>query len=324
VKKRILITIMPLLLAVVMTFPIATIALAAPPSWTNDGSLNTARTFHTATLLPNGKVLVVGGGGNESLLKSAELYNPKGKGAWSTTGSMFMDRYDHTATLLSNGKVLVAGGYSGISGVLSSAELYDPTTGNWTYTGSMNTARLAHTMTLLQDGRVLVAGGADETSLLSSAEFYNPGSGLWSGAGSMSVPRVAHTATLLPLSGAVLFAGGISATGPDVDESSAEVWDPDFGWLPAGIMNAARHSHTATLLPNGKVLVTGGESGSSVLSAAELYDEVTNNWTNINSMTNPRMNHTAILLLNGRVLVAGGETHSDILSSSELYKPTKH
>ena len=102
---------------------------AAPFTFSNTGSLNTARTVHTATLLPNGKVLVAGGqgasGGN--FLSSAELYDPA-SGSWTTTGSLNTARADHTATLLPNGKVLVAGGYNG-GPELTSAELYDPASG---------------------------------------------------------------------------------------------------------------------------------------------------------------------------------------------------
>jgi hypothetical protein len=108
------------------------------------------------TLLPSGKVLVVGGQNAAGELASAELYDPN-KGTWSPTASMSQDRYWHTATLLPSGKVLVAGGY-GTGGTLNSAELYDPAKGTWSATGSLVTARLGHTATLLRSGKVLVVG----------------------------------------------------------------------------------------------------------------------------------------------------------------------
>src|SRR5437868_6761611 len=95
-------------------------------TWTATGNLATARANHTATLLPNGKVLVAGGAGT-----SAELYNPA-SGTWSPTGSLVTARGFHTATLLPNGKVLVAGGLG--DELLASAELYDPASGTWTPT----------------------------------------------------------------------------------------------------------------------------------------------------------------------------------------------
>ena len=114
-------------------------------------------TSTTATLLPNGQVLVAGGF-NGVDLASAELYDPA-TGLWTATGSMTSARDHHTATLLPNGQVLVAGGYSFDDFALASAELYDPATGLWTATGSMATARYWHTATLLPNGQVLVAGG---------------------------------------------------------------------------------------------------------------------------------------------------------------------
>src|SRR5439155_1366266 len=127
--------------------------------WRITGSMATAREFHTATLLPNGKVLVAGGGdGGGSTFASAELYDPA-TGIWTATGSIATARSAHTATLLPNGQVLVAGGTNYPIGTLASAELYDPATGIWTMTGSMATARAGHTATLLPNGQVLVAVG---------------------------------------------------------------------------------------------------------------------------------------------------------------------
>ena len=120
------------------------------------GRSGTARRVHTATLLPNGKVLVAGGQGTSGNLTSADLSDPAA-GTWSATRSLNTARFGHTATLLPNGKVLVAGGNN--SGALTSAELYDPASGMWSVTGSLNTARASHTATLLPNGKVLVAGG---------------------------------------------------------------------------------------------------------------------------------------------------------------------
>ena len=153
--------------------------VAAPGQWEFTGSLNTARSYHTATLLLDGKVLVVGGA-NTVALASAELYDPA-SGTWSFTGSLNTARYGHTATLLLDGKVLVVGGAVN-SVALASAEIYDPTTGTWAATADLTDARFGHTATLLSTGKVLVAGGGAER-LVGSTEVYDPATGTWSFAG---------------------------------------------------------------------------------------------------------------------------------------------
>jgi hypothetical protein len=142
----------------------------ATGSWSVTGNLNNAR-GGTATLLPNGKVLVAAGD-NNGTLRSAELYDPL-SGTWSLTGNLNTARESHTATLLPNGKVLVAAGYDGAFDALANAELYDPATGSWSVTGSLNAARFWHTATLLPNGEVLVAGGLDSGLYLTSAELYD-------------------------------------------------------------------------------------------------------------------------------------------------------
>src|SRR5689334_17614778 len=131
---------------------------ASPFAFSYTGSLSTARTAYTATLLQNGKVLVAGGQDAGGVLASAELYDPA-TGSWSATGSLHTGRKWHTATLLPNGKVLIAAGFDNNANFngLVSAELYDPTTGQWTLTGNLSGGRYSHTATLLSNGKVLVA-----------------------------------------------------------------------------------------------------------------------------------------------------------------------
>ena len=277
------------------------------------GSLATGRGFHTATMLPNGKVLVTGGAttGTSGSLSSAELFDPA-SGTWTATASLANKRIDHTATLLPNGKVLVAGGYNETSGGLTSSELYDPGTGAWTATGSMNTARYHHTATLLSNGKVLVAAGRTP-GLVPSAELYDPATGIWTPTGSLPGERESHTATLLS-SGKVLVAGGFNGT----DMMTAALYDPASGtWTATGNLTTPRNGHTATLLSSGKVLVAAGQSTQT----AELYDPASGTWTATGSPAAFRVNHTATLLPDGKVLIAGSN-YVNNRASAELYDPT--
>ena len=287
------------------------------PSWTATGSMSTARTLHTATLLPSGKVLVAGGVNSSGELASAELYDPA-TGLWTATGSLRTARKLHTATLLPDGRVLVAGGFNAGSFQLNSAELYYPALGVWDATGSLGTARDFHTATLLPSGKVLVAGGQDINGFpLGTAELYDPATGQWTAAGLLTGRRN-HTATVLS-SGKVLVTGGYN----DIISSylsSAELYDPTTGlWTPTAPMGTARYQHTATVLSSGKVLVAGGYNGS-YLSSAELYDPATGVWTATGSLSAARYFHTATLLPSGNVLVTGGNLISP-MSSAELYDP---
>jgi N-acetylneuraminic acid mutarotase len=202
-----------------MLFSLVVEALGASGTFAYTGSLNTARYNHTATLLPNGEVLVVGGlgvNGVSASLASAELYDPQ-KGKWTTTGSMSVGRTGLTATLLPNGLVLVAGGSDYYVNCYATAELYNPATGQWTLTGSMSQPRCLHSATLLSNGGVLVSGGVNSLydysrPTVSAAEIYNPNTGTWTPTGSLNSSR-ADAATSLLQNGKVLTAGGYNNTG---------------------------------------------------------------------------------------------------------------
>lgn len=286
-------------------------------SWTLTGAMLEGRYGHTATLLRDGTVLVVGGSGGNGLLASAELYDPIA-GTWTATGPMLDARVSHTATLLPDGRVLVAGTFYGGSGdptpiSLATTELFDPDTGTWTATASMPRARGMHTATLLRNGSVLVAGGTAGDF----GELYDATTETWTDAGQMVEGRGGHTATLLR-DGTVLVAGEF-----------AQLYDPtDNSWTPTGDLIEPGVDHTATLLSDGTVLVVGGyDTNADGLAAAQLYDPSSGSWIATAAMPEGRVYHSATLLQDGTVLVAGGgktiyaDSVDELLSSAELYHP---
>ena len=284
---------------------------------------------HTATLLPNGKVLLAGGfvnsvwdySGISGSYNGATLYD-SATGVFSGTGNLTTYRGDHSATLLANGKVLIAGGANqDPTGTgLASAELYDPSIGTFTQTGSMAVGRFLHTATQLQNGKVLIVGGAltSTSDPVATAEVYDPATGVFSMTGEMATAREQHTATLLA-DGRVLIVGGTTSmgTGDLHPTASVEVYDPSTeSFSITGSMAEARTFHTATLLPSGKVLVAGGGEENSTV---EVYDPATGSFSITGGMEIGRSGHTATLLPNGSVLVVGGGIFAG-LASAELYQ----
>ncbi|MBV9073851.1 MAG: hypothetical protein JOZ10_09485 [Acidobacteria bacterium] len=273
--------------------PTATAELYDPASSTfsNTGSMAVGRTCHTATLLPDGRVLITGGSANSGTgaststvtLASVEIYDP-GTGKFAVDGNMGSPREGHTATLLPSGDVLIIGGQNE-QGALATAELYHPASNSFTTIGKMATPRVGHTATLLPDGSVLITGGAATPALgvaqmvigstgQMSAEIYDPASGSFAPAGPMSTGRTGHTAVILS-DGTVLVAGGFkdwnSSTGYE-SYNTAEIYDPKSrSFTPTDPLNTGRFWHTATMLPDGSVLVAGGIGSDQPQASAEIF-----------------------------------------------------
>jgi hypothetical protein len=253
--------------------------------WTPIGNMNTPRTAHIAILITtgalSGMVLVAGGSdvcrGCEPIA-TAELYNPK-TGQWVSTGSMNLGRYwdNPSPVTLPGGSIMVVGGVTCCPyDWINEAEIYNPATQTWTTTGDKKT-KANETTVLLPGGQVLVAGGANgiqsSTTNVADAELFNSATGTWIATAKMSTDRSGNTLTLLA-NGQALVTGGLSGGwGVCNNLTSAELYDPVQGvWLRTGDMSVSRIYHTATILSNGQVLVTGGrDCDYNVYSSAELY-----------------------------------------------------
>jgi hypothetical protein len=302
----------------------------ATETWTTTGPMTHARNNFTPILLQSGKVLVAGGGGSNGCLSSAELYDPATE-TWTETGALSIGRFFHSTTLLKDGKVLVAGGQNAANADIVNSEVYNPDTETWTVAGALNIARQRHTGTLLTNGAVLVAGGSCVNGdYLSSAEVYDPVSMTWTLTGPMHTSPAFHTATLLT-NGQVLIAGGFNPDSSDCGYlASAELFDPvTRTWQLTSAMRARRCYFPATLLPNGKVLVAGGENywPPVELSSAEMYDPATGTWAAEGSMSISNSSFTATLLPSGKVLKAGGIKYNNAdwrswvaLDDAEIYE----
>ncbi len=282
-------------------------------AFTPTGAMTTERSWHTATLLNNGQVLIAGGVTNPfSATASAELYDPT-RGTFSPTGNMTAPRAAHTAILLPGGRVLIAGGSSSLGEnvpYLTTTEVYDPSTGTFTATSDMLHGHECGQAHVLNNGKVFLSGGSPVLSPhpppIPDAQLYDPTTGFFAAAGTYAtVPPnfslCAGRASTLLADGRVLIVW---------EDDLAEIYHPETGSFtqtgkplgPSYNLGLA----TATLLMNGKVLVAGGDDGSSNLKSTELFDVPTGSFTPGGSMSTGRDAGSATLLPNGTVLIAGG------------------
>jgi len=294
------------------------------------GKMSAARAEHSATLLSNGKIWVVGGTDGKGALASSELYDPATR-AFAPGPALTTARSGHTATRLESDLVLIAGGGT------ASVELYDPATGSVGPGPNLSVARTGHTATRLADGRVLFVGGTTDAS---SSELYDPVQNAVSPSGSPSaLLPIAHTATLLS-DGRVLVVGGCPAPPGScscdpifgcIGSKSAEVFDPKANGgkgaftLLVSETSIPRQAHAASLLPSGKVLLSGGGGAGNGAApktpsaTSELFDPSTNTFSAGPSSSAARARHAATVLPTGAVLLTGGALPELLDERTELF-----
>ncbi len=201
-------------------------------AWTRTGSMAVPRSYHTATRLEDGRVLVTGGSstsvGAGTVRASAEIFDP-GTGRWTTAAPMAAHRYVHEAVSLADGRVLVAGGWSSAtvrSKSLASAEIFDPRTKAWATVGAMSTGRAQFRMAALPDGRVVAVGGLGPSNdPLAGTDLFDPAAGSWSPTGAMADASWWPALVVLE-DGRALVAGGASDASGAAPLASAELYGP--------------------------------------------------------------------------------------------------
>ena len=272
------------------------------------------RSGHSATLLPDGTVLIAGGmRRNQDFYRSAEVFDPANN-QFHRVGDMAVARVGPVAVLLHSGKVLILGGWVGRE-TTDEVEEYDPATQKFAVAGKMTVKRARPSATLLRNGDVLIAGGADTDGAggVATAELYHSATRTFEPLPSMHDGRVAHTATLLN-DARVLIVGG---RGTKVN-AGAEIYDPQTKRFEStGNLSVERYKHTAALLPDGRVLVAGGSDSrdwDGTTNSAEIYDPRTGKFMATSPLSEARFKlpDEAAVLSSGLILVAGGGKHAEL------------
>jgi hypothetical protein len=314
------------------------VAGGSGPTGSGAGPLNTAELFdpatgtfsptgrmvigseaHVATLLADGRVLVLGALGSNSDL--AQMFDPD-TGSWTSAGTMLHSRFASTATLLQDGRVLVSGGMDSTS----TTELFDPSTSRFEAGPSMANPRYGHASVRLADGRVLIIGGTDGHPAMASVEVYDPATGRISTTGSLVTERVWSSAVLLS-DGRVLVAGGVLVNDAPL---SAELYDPNTGTFQQAAFATRMHIGVAHRLSDGRVLVTGDQpevfDPSATTPAVPVTPRPDGPFIATGDPIEDRVGHTATRLRDGRVLIIGGWSPDvwggpDQFASAEIYDP---
>ena len=283
--------------------------------------LLTSRYYHTATLIPGGRVVFIGGENSGGAISQVEQFDNAIPAMYSSS-VMLNGRSHHGMSMLMDGRVLHSGGEDG-DGTMAKSEIYDPATDLYTVTNPMTVSRAGHSSTLLNNGKVLIAGGGRKAPLtriifMNSAELFDPSNGTYTDIANMNHYRSGHTATLLA-NGNVLLAGGSDANG---SLAAAEIYNPVSNtFTVVGNMQLARQGHAAILLNDGTVMITGGYSTpGNYLASSEIFNPATNSFSSGPAMTAARAYHSMSSLAAGKLLVAGGY-NSNSISTAEVYHP---
>src|SRR5208282_1673253 len=282
------------------------------------GQMVTQRVFHTATLLPDGTVLIAGGEDNTGPIASTEIYSPA-EGKFRAGPSMLGPRFAHAATLLNDGTVIVTGGFNANKEVLNTTEIYDPAARKWSPAAPLGIPRYGHTASLLRSGKLLLAGGSNLDGVMSDSQIYNPISGIASPTVPLAQPRTRHVAATLG-DGRIVVIGGVNDRGMVTTD---EIFNPDNNsWAKGVDLQTGRYGLAAAMLRDHRLMIVGGEDVSGVLASAMIFDRELRTWSAAGDMKVARYSPAAIVLQDGSVIVTGGQNSLGAIQSSiERYTP---
>ena len=285
------------------------------------GPMSAARFDHAAVLLNSGRVLIVGGIERNGVIQpSAELFDPS-IGRFTLTGKPLAQHgWGVTATRLGNGKVLVAGGSTGCDSpcYTASAEVYNPDTGTFAPTGNMTVPRAEARAVLLETGEVLLVGGTatTERNPFLTAELYAPSKGTFTSIGATHLSNATQI-TLLKDGRALV-----------VGNSGADLYDPSTKRFTAtGAMTAPRSKFGGALLPDGRVLIAGGQAGGALgtrVASTQIYDPRTGRFIPGPELNEHRfkLSKAVVALKDGRVLIAGGAEEAEVYDpKADVFAP---
>lgn len=299
-------------------------------------------TGHTATALPGGDAVLIGGGARDA----AGLFQGEGNilrydrqlGSFSVLpNGLTTPRSAHTATLLSDGSILVVGGTDGLGNPTAAVERIDAATGATLATSTMDTARIFHTATLLPGNKVLVTGGTSNLDfsdplaalgdILQSTRVFDVGTNSWSNGPNLPQSRIGHRATALA-DGSVLVTGGLAVTfffGLPIPSFSndARRYNPvSNSFSGAGSFSNGRAFHAQARLDDGRVMLVGGADGDVLTQTfasradSRIYDPVANSWSNGPSITQARAYGELVVAPGRRPTLIGGLATVDVTTTT--------
>ena len=282
------------------------------------GRLGTLRAAHTATTLPDGRVLIAGGCTEDScegITATTELLDPV-TGTSTPGPNMLQPRVGQAAVSLWDGRVLMIGGFQP-GRETATTELFDPATNTFSAGPNLLEPLADPVAILLRDGSVLVAGGFSNHASVTTTELLDPGITAFRATGSLSTPRSSHGGALL-LDGRVIVIGGNTRGDSGTVLASAEIYDPTTGaWSATGDMSVRRHKLAVVALADGRVLALGGSNERDAFGqyrTAEIFDPATGSFMATGEMAARRykVSGAVLRLRDGRVLVAAGSRRAEI------------